>query len=106
MAMPAALVLPTPMAAASATTSAWMIESLSAPSVTSPSVAVTVLPPVMAALARLRMLLSATAPPPLMARPVCDDAATDRLAAAVIVWISASSEAVKAILPVSAVTVD
>ena len=73
---------PTPMPIAAVATVASMTESLSAPSVTAPSVAMVL--PLMTALAVLKMLLTEAAPPPAMARALLPvDAAIATLAATV-----------------------
>ena len=97
--------LPAPMPIAAVATVASMSESLSAMSVTAPP-ACTVLS-AMTALAVLRMLLTEAAPPPAMANalPLADPAIAT-LAATVIEWISASSDAVNATAPMLAVTID
>ena len=85
--------VPAPMPIAAVATVASMTESLSACSVTAPSVAMVL--PLMTALAVLRMLLTDAAPPPAMARALLPvDAAIATLAATVVDRISASSEAV------------
>ena len=102
----APFVPPAPMPRVAATTVATIVESLSAARPRAPS-AWTVLPPVIAAFAWLRMLLTEIAPPPAIAMPVSLAAAIDTLAATEVAVIEASSEAVSPTEPSpSAVTVE